>query len=90
MKRNELLNEIAEFAKENDYAFLLGAGMMCANDDETRSEVVDCIEKADTYKLLSKNEVENDASELMPEIENGCEVYEFIKSNAWQLYIAIY
>ena len=82
--------EIAEFAKENDCAFLFGAGLMCANGDETRNEVVYCIEKADTYKLLSKNEVENDASELMPEIENGCEVYEFIKSNYWQLYIAIY
>ena len=81
--------EIAEFAQEEDYAFLYGAGIMYANDDETRSEVVDCIEKADTYKLLSKNEVENDAFELMSEIENGCEVYEFIKSNAWQLYIAI-
>lgn len=90
MKRNKLLKEIAEFAKVEDYAFLFGAGMMCANDDETRNEVVDCIEKADTYKLLSKNEVENDASELITEIENGCEVYEFIKLNAWQLYIAIY
>ena len=82
--------EIAEFAKEEDYAFLFGAGMMYANDDETRNGVVDCVKESDTYKLLSKKEVEQDASELLSELENGCEVYEFIKSNSWQLYIAVY
>ena len=82
--------EIVEFAKEADYAFLFGAGFMTANDEETRNFVAKNIEKADSYKLLSAEEVKENASEMLSEIENGCEVYEFVKTNSWQLYIAVY
>ena len=80
--------EIIEFSKVADYGFLFGAGLMAANDEETRNFISEKIEDADSYELLS--EVGEEASELQPEFENGCEIYRFIKTNAWQLYIAVY
>ena len=81
--------DIIKFARNEDYAFLAGAGFTAANDQDVRESVAKSIEDAWEMRELKTEQVEDNASELLDEVANGCTVYLFLGHN-YQLYIAYY
>lgn len=79
-------NEIIEFARVNDYAYLYGAGKMFANDDETREEIANLIESMN-YIIPVDDLDEECATELAD--EEGT-VYKCYSDNVEAIFISVY
>lgn len=80
--------EILEFVKMNDFAYVYGAGLMYATDDEQREYLANIISGMNL--VVPVNDLEEDgcgASELKD--EEGT-VYKCYNSNEEPLYIAVY
>lgn len=88
MKKEALI----EFVKTNDFAYVYGAGIAFANDEESREGVTSIIEQ--DGKIIE--EIENieeegcGCGELAEELANGCTIYKVWNYNQEPLYIAYY
>lgn len=83
---------LVDFATNNDFAFVHGAGFMTANDDDTRKCVVDHInEDGQIVEEIEDLEEEGcGCDELSGEKENGCIILKVWNYNEEPLYIAYY
>lgn len=80
--------ELIEFCSTQDYAFAGGAGIMYANDEETREGIVESLNASGI--IIEEIGCEGAAKELKEEVENGCTIYKVWKYNEEPLYIAYY
>lgn len=80
--------DLIKFCGTQDYAFAAGAGIMYANDDQTRQGVLENL-NADGV-MIEMVGLEGPANELREEAENGCDIYKVWKSNQEPMYIAYY
>jgi uncharacterized membrane protein YkgB len=82
--------KLIEFVRNNDFMYANGAGAMFATDDETREYIAKEIERAYKIRELNQEEVEEEYSEFIGEIENGCTICEAIIWNESQICVAYY
>lgn len=77
--------QLIDFVLKNDFAFVFGAGIMYANDQETREWVSSLIEE-------DGNIIEESNSKECPDLINeyGCTIYKVYNFNKEALYIAYY
>ena len=90
MKRIIDKESLVEKVLRSDFAYIYGAGFMCANDDDIRESIANVI--ATDGKMvyaLEPEEVEEEARELVDEVANGCTVYLITNYNEEPLYIAL-
>lgn len=84
--------DLIYFVRNNDFAFVYGAGIMFANDEESREGIVSVI--AEDGKMIEEVEdIENEGcgcGELREESANGCTIYKVWNFNQEPLYIAYY
>lgn len=80
--------DLIEFCGTQDYAFASGAGIMYANDPETREGILQDL-NADGVKIEMVG-LDGPANELRAEAENGCDIYKVFVSNQEPTYIAYY
>lgn len=83
---------LVDFAFNNDYAFVYGAGIMTANDAETRKSIADSINVDGKIieEIGNLDEEGCGCDELSMEKENGCTIYKVWNYNEEPLYIAYY
>ena len=89
MEKKELIN----FVKNNDFAYVYGAGIMYANDIDTRNQIADFIGKDSVMlAIVSADDIYNEGGcvELSAEIDNGCSIIVARQYNSEPLYIAYY
>lgn len=81
-------SELIQFAKSEDFAFCFGAGLMTANDDETRQMVLDHLKKDG---IIIEEVTFESCTDLKEEVfENNCAIYKAYKQNEEAMYIAYY
>lgn len=84
--------DLIYFVRNNDFAFVYGAGIMFANDEESREGIVSVI--AEDGKMIEEVEdIENEGcgcGELSEEADKGCTIYKVWNFNQEPLYIAYY
>ena len=83
---------LIEFVKSNDFAYVYGAGIMCANDQDVRESVAAVIEE-DGKQIEEVKDLEEEGcgcDELIEEQANGCTIYKVWNYNQEPLYIAYY
>lgn len=89
MEKRELIN----FVKNNDFAYVYGAGIMYANDIDTRNQIADIIgQDGVMIAIVSADDIYNEGGcvELSAEIDNGCTIIRAWQYNSEPLYIAYY
>ena len=83
---------LIDFVKSNDFAYVYGAGIMFANDEESREKIASVI--AEDGKMVDEvDDIENEGcgcGELSEETANGCTIYKIWNFNQDPLYIAYY
>lgn len=83
--------DLIYFVRNNDFAFVYGAGIMFANDEESKEGIASVI--AEDGKMIEEVEdVENEGcgcGELSEEAA-GCTIYKVWNFNQEPLYIAYY
>ena len=93
MKSNVLsYQELIEFVENNDFAYVYGAGIMYANDQDVRDRIAKRI-AADGVMIDIVEDIEAEGGgclELQDEINNGCIVYRVWAYNEEPMYIAYY
>ena len=78
------------FVKSNDFAYVYGAGIMFANDEESREGIASIISE-DGKMVYEVEDIENEGcGELREEAANGCTIYKVWNFNQEPLYIAYY
>lgn len=88
MKKETLI----DFVKNNDFAYVYGAGIAFANDEESREDITSVIEQ-DGKMIEEVEDIENEGcgcGELSEEAANGCTIYKIWNYNQEPLYIAYY
>ena len=88
MKKETLI----DFVKNNDFAYLYGAGIAFANDEESREDITSVIEQ-DGKMIEEVEDIENEGcgcGELSEEAASGCTIYKIWNYNQEPLYIAYY
>lgn len=83
---------LIDFVKNNDFAYVWGAGIMFANDQDEKDFIADRI-AADGVMIEIVEDIEEEGcgcSELEGEIKNGCVVYKVWAYNEEPMYIAYY
>lgn len=91
-EKNMNSKQLLQFVENNDFAFVYGAGLMYANDTDTRNQIAEIINKDGTIIQEVQNILNEGcgADELLEELSNGAKVYKVYKSNEEPLYIAVY
>lgn len=93
MKSNVLsYQDLIEFVENNDFAYVWGAGIMFANDQDEKDFIADRI-AADGVMIEIVEDIEEEGcgcSELRDEIKNGCVAYKVWAYNEEPMYIAYY
>lgn len=80
------------FVKSNDFAYVYGAGIMFANDEESREGIASIISE-DGKMVYEVEDIENEGcgcGELREESANVCTIYKVWNFNQEPLYIAYY
>lgn len=84
--------KLVDFVLNNDFAYVAGAGLMYANDFETKNIIASTIQEDGTM-ILEVTDLENEGcgcKELQEELNNGCMIYKVYKYNDMPMYIAVY
>lgn len=84
--------KLVDFVLNNDFAYVAGAGLMYANDFETKNIIASTIQEDGTM-ILDVADLENEGcgcKELQEELNNGCMIYKVYKYNDMPMYIAVY
>ena len=85
-------SDLIDFVKNNDFAFVWGAGIMFANDQDERDMIAERI-AADGVMVDIVEDIEEEGGgclELENEVSNGCVVYRVWAYNEEPMYIAYY
>ena len=85
-------SDLIDFVKNNDFAFVWGAGIMFANDQDERDMIAERI-AADGVMVDIVEDIEEEGGgclELENEVNNGCVVYRVWAYNEEPMYIACY
>ena len=83
---------LIDFVKNNDFAFVYGAGIAFAYDEESREDIASVIAK-DGKMIDEVEDIEEEGcgcAELREEAANGCTIYKVWNFNQEPLYIAYY
>lgn len=85
-------DELIEFVLKNDFAYVYGAGIMAANEDEARKYVANVISQdGKMINIVDDLDMEGCGSkELASEKEDGCSIYKVWNYNEEPMYIAYY
>ena len=84
--------DLIYFVRNNDFAFVYGAGIAFANDEESREDIASVIEQ-DGKMIEEVEDIESEGcgcGELREEVSNGCTIYKVWNFNQEPLYIAYY
>lgn len=93
MNENVLSKEqLIEFVKDHDFAYVWGAGIMYANEPDERDGIAEMIDE-DGIRVNKIGDIYEQGcgcSELEDEVMNGCDVYKIDKWNEEPMFIAYY